>query len=97
MSGYDLSPLAALDLSTIWDYTAEHWGIDQADLYVRQIDLTCAAVASGRKQGRSVDHVRAGYFRYPVGSHVLFYRWSARRRMEVVRILHQRMDAGRHF
>jgi toxin ParE1/3/4 len=97
VSGYDLSPLAALDLSGIWDYTAEHWGVDQADLYVRQIGVTCAEVASGRKQGRSIEHVRAGYFRYPVGSHLLFYRWGTGQRMEVVRILHQRMDVGRHL
>ena len=97
MSGYDLSPLAAIDLSRIWDYSAEHWGVDQADRYVRQIGRACADLASGRKQGRSIDLVRAGYFRYPAGSHVLFYRWSTGGRMEVVRILHQRMDVGRHL
>jgi toxin ParE1/3/4 len=97
VSGYGLSPLAALDLGRIWDYSAEHWGADQADLYVRQIGMACADLASGRKQGRSIDLLRAGYLRYPTGSHVLFYRWGTGRRMEVVRILHQRMDVGLHL
>lgn len=40
--------------------------------------------------------LRAGYRRYGVGSHAIFYR-LAPDRIEVVRILHQRMDAGRHL
>ena len=37
MTGYVLSPRAIDDLSGIWDYTSKHWGVDQADRYVRQM------------------------------------------------------------
>ena len=97
MSEYALSPRARLDLDGIWDYTAEHWGVDQADRYVRQITTACAEVASGRSVGQSIDHIRAGYFRHPTGSHVLFYRWGSGRRMQVIRILHQRMHVARRL
>ena len=97
VSGYALTPRAKLDLSDIWDYTAEHWGVEQADRYVRLITTACADVASGRSNGHSIEHIRAGYFRYPAGSHVLFYRRASGRRIEVIRILHQRMDIARHL
>lgn len=97
MSDYALTPRARLDLSGIWDYTAEHWSVDQADRYIRQITDACAEVASGRSVGQRIDHIRADYFRYLAGLHVLYYRWGGSRRMEVIRILHQRMDVGRHL
>jgi toxin ParE1/3/4 len=37
MSRYVLSPRAQADLSDIWDYTAERWGVDQAEAYIRLI------------------------------------------------------------
>lgn len=97
MSGFVLSPLARSDLSGIWDYTAHHWGNDQADRYVRQIVAICDDLAAGRKQGRSVDAIRAGYLKCAAGSHVLFYRIGEGRRIEVMRILHRRMDVERHL
>jgi toxin ParE1/3/4 len=97
VSGYALAPRAKLDLGDIWAYTAEHWGVEQADRYVRQLTTACADVASGRSVGHSIEHIRAGYFRYPAGSHVLFYRRGGGGGIEVIRILHQRMDVGRHL
>ena len=92
MTGYVLSPQARGDLNAIWDYSAEHWGITQADRYVRLIAAACVALAAGRVTGRSADTIRAGYFRHTVGSHVLFYRARRRDGIEIVRILPQRMD-----
>jgi toxin ParE1/3/4 len=40
--------------------------------------------------------VRRGYRQYPSGSHVLFYRFTADG-IDVVRILHERMDYERHI
>jgi len=42
--------------------------------------------------GRLVD-IREGYFKYPVGAHIVFHRFSESGL--VVRVLHQRMDVGR--
>jgi len=32
-----LSPKAKSDLSGIWDYTFEEWGVEQAEKYVREL------------------------------------------------------------
>ena len=53
------------------------------------------SLAAGVKISRSVT-VRAGCFKYPVGSHFVFYRQSDYS-LDVVRILHQRMDADVHL
>ncbi len=96
-AGYGLTPLAQDDLGGIWDYTAEHWDAEQADAYIRRLVQAFAGLAAGDVRGRSADRIRAGYFRLPVAAHVVFYRFSDDGRIEVIRILHERMDAGRHL
>ena len=97
MTGYVLTPRARRDLSDIWDYSAEQWGAAQADRYIRLIAAACDALATGRTKGRSAESIRLGYFRQTVGSHVLFYRARKRGGVEIVRILHQRMDVERNL
>lgn len=97
MSGsYVLSPLAQADLSDIWDYSFSQWGADQADVYVLAIHAACeglaTAVANGRLGGQSAEHIRMGYRKQLVGSHLLFFRCKLTGEVDVVRILNQRMD-----
>ena len=74
----------------------KRWGEQQAEIYLRLIKAAVDAVATDPKVGRNCDDVRPGLRRYQVGSHVLFYRISATT-VVVARVLHQRMDAERHF
>lgn len=97
MTGFTLSPRARTDLDDIWDYTARHWGSDQADRYVRQVVAMCTDLAAGRKQGRNAEAIRTGYFMCAAGSHILFYRFGRAGMIEVMRILHQQMDVERHL
>jgi toxin ParE1/3/4 len=97
MTSFALSPRAREDLSKIWDYASRRWGMDQADLYIRKIVSICTDLGSGRLQGRSAEAIRPGYRKYAAGSHVLFYRLNDDDKVEVIRILHQRMAVGRHF
>lgn len=97
MSEYRLSPRAEADLAEIWDDTAARWGVEQADRYVREIAAACADLAAGRRQGRSMEDVRLGYLRFKVASQLLLYQRSNARLIEVVRLLHQRMDLARHL
>jgi toxin ParE1/3/4 len=96
MSRYVLSPRARLDIADIWDYTAEHWGVDQAEEYVRMLQQTIETLTRERYKGRSIEDVRSEYRKYPAGSHVIFYRMKGEH-IEVVRILHRRMDVERHL
>lgn len=91
MTDWRLTPRARADLDDIWDYTAETWGVAQAEAYIRAIAATCDGIASGSAATQSAEHIRAGYRRALSGRHVLFYR-QAEAGIVVVRILHQRMD-----
>lgn len=94
MSRFTLSPRAQADIEEIWDYTETRWGRDQAEIYVRQIKTAIENLAADPNRGRPCDDVRAGYRKYPVGSHVLFYRVRPDG-VDIVRVLHGRMDFER--
>ena len=96
MSRYTLTPRARSDIEEIWDYTAARWSVDQAEVYLRQIKAAIEAIAADPSRGRACDDVRAGYRKYPAGSHLLFYR-ATPEGIDIVRILHQRMDFERHL
>ena len=93
---FRLRPAAQADLENIWLYTAERWSPEQADIYHNRIVEVMAALADGRLKGRSAEHIRAGYFNYPAGSHLVFFK-DADYGIDVVRILHQRMDVEQHL
>lgn len=89
------SPMAQADLGGIWDYSAARWGPDQADSYTDALRDACQALAGGERQGRAVD-VRAGYLKYAVGTHMVYFHEQADR-LEIIRILHQRQDVTRNL
>lgn len=96
MSSLRLSPAAQRDLSAVWDYSAERWGVEQAEKYIRELQAAMERIAIDPQRGRAQEQIRGGYRSYAIGSHTLFYiaRESS---VDVIRILHQRMDATRHL
>ena len=96
MTGYVISPRAQADIDGIWDYTAERWNDDQAVRYIRALQEAIETIAADPRRGRACDQIRAGYRKYSVGSHVIFFRKSIDG-IDVVRVLHQRMDLERHL
>lgn len=98
MTGYRLTPAAQRDLSSIWDYTVERWDVRQAEVYMGEIRAALERVADDPRRGRPREEIRAGYFSYSVGSHALFSRASGQHGgVDVIRIVHQRMDPARHL
>jgi toxin ParE1/3/4 len=93
---YTLSPRARGDLEEIWEYTVGRWGRTQAETYMRTIQEAIESVAIAPRRGRNCDEIRPGYFKFAVGSHIVFYRLT-KSAVDVVRILHQRMDFIRHL
>jgi toxin ParE1/3/4 len=91
-----LTPRAQTDLDEIWDYTAERWGLEQAETYTRQLWRDIAIVADRPSLGRECTEVRRDHRMYPSGSHVLFYRYTSDG-VDIVRILHERMHYERHI
>ena len=91
-----LTPRAQADLDEIWDYTMDRCGVDQAETYARQLWRDIKTVAERPSHGGDCSEVRTGYRRYASGAHVLSYRVTADG-IDVVRILHERMDYERHI
>lgn len=96
MSGYRLTPAARRDLSSIWDFTEERWSVRQAEVYVTEVRAAIERIAADPVRGRRCDEIREGYRRYAIGSHLIFYVESVAG-VDVIRILHQRMDPTRHL
>ncbi|MFV0459433.1 MAG: type II toxin-antitoxin system RelE/ParE family toxin [Actinomycetales bacterium] len=96
MSAYRLTPAAQRDLSSIWDYTCEHWDENQAETYVHEVRNAIERIAEVPDRGQAVDELRAGYRRYAIGRHVIYFI-VRRDGVDVIRILHQRMDPTRHL
>lgn len=96
MSRFTLSPRAQADIEEIWNYTVDRWNVNQAEVYLRKIMAAIEAVADEPHLGRPCDEARAGYRKYPAASHVLFCRMTPDG-VDIVRILHQRMDFERHL
>jgi toxin ParE1/3/4 len=97
VSRYVLSPAARADLEQIWDYTCDRWGVDQAEKYAHEIQRAIERVVDNPEIGRACDEVRPGYRKHAVGSHTLYYRILSVDVIDVVRILHQRMDIDQHL
>ena len=68
----------------------------QAERYVRLINESFRQIADNTSLGRSCDAIREGYRKRSVGRHVIFYR-TVDGGVDVVRILHERMDVDRHL
>lgn len=90
------SPLAQSDLASIWEYTAAHWDMDQADRYVRRVASAVDELADDPGRGHPGQRVRSSYRYLAVGSHLVFYL-ATQETIDVIRVLHQRMDPARHL
>lgn len=97
MAGFTLRPKAIEDLEQIWHYTLNTWGNPQANTYIRQLSDGIHLLANEPDIGQNCDYIRPGYRKYPINRHVIFYRAIAVDEIEVVRILHERMDVNRHL
>ncbi|MGH6988017.1 MAG: type II toxin-antitoxin system RelE/ParE family toxin [Caulobacteraceae bacterium] len=91
-----LTPRAQADIEEIWDYTAARWGPSQAEVYVAAIGNAIDRLARDARLGGRCDDIREGYFKMSVESHVIFFR-RADSDIEVVRVLHARMDFPRRL
>ena len=60
------------------------------------IQRTLAMLADDPRLGRPCDDIRAGYRKFRVGSHFVFYR-VIEDGIDVVRVLHQAMDFEQHL
>lgn len=94
MALFTLSRAALEDLKAIAVYTQQKWGKSQRRVYAQQFDTAFHLLADNQETGNTCDHIRRGYRKFPNGSHVIFYRSIGNNEIQIVRILHKRMDVA---
>lgn len=97
MPGFTLTRKAKSDLIEMARNTQERWGREQRDLYLRMLDECFRQLAAKPLQGCDCSEIRVGYRKLLAGRHLLFYRQPAGDLLEIVRILHGRMDVEPHL
>lgn len=80
------------DLNNIWTYTYENWSKNQADKYYVKIKFACTEIAQNPKLGKVYNGITEGLFGLKSGKHVIFYSFISNNEIEIIRILHERMD-----
>lgn len=96
MAEVALRPKARFDLASIWDHTVETWGHEQAEQYLRALNQAFEVLAGKPQLGRLYDEVHEGLRVYPSGRHLIFF-FATEDGIDVVRVLHERMDIPSHL
>ena len=92
MAKYFLTNKAVEDLSRIWDYTYEVWSENQADKYYELLTSSFGEIVLNPRIGKNYTEIECGILGLRVGKHIVFYRMTRSGDIEILRILHQRMD-----
>jgi toxin ParE1/3/4 len=88
-----IAPQARRDLASIWSYTAEAWGRTQADDYTASLYRDMDRLRDFPDMG-SPYVSRVGHFRKLSSGHHLIFYVAGDNGVEIVRVLHERMDVG---
>jgi toxin ParE1/3/4 len=86
-SRWVIRPAAKTDLSDIWHYGADTWGIEQADRYADGLfalfDLLAEFPEMARERAEFLPPVRI----HSTGAHLVIYRMEGQG-VEIIRIMH---------
>ena len=94
---YRISQQAIEDLNSIWVYTFHKWSKEQVDRYYDLVIGEIEFIADNYLTGKSAELTRKNYSVTKIKSHLIFYRKNENGIIEIVRILHQRMDSKKRL
>jgi toxin ParE1/3/4 len=97
MAKYELTQKATMDLGKIWNYTVDTWSENQADKYYHMLLDSCQEIADGKVKGKQYEGIYPGLLGIKTGKHIIFYRQMDKDRVEIARILHERMNLKRRI
>ncbi|HRD58880.1 MAG TPA: type II toxin-antitoxin system RelE/ParE family toxin [Ferruginibacter sp.] len=80
------------DLNDIWTYTFSEWSEKQADKYYSALEFACMQIGKNPDLGKEYNGISNNLLGLRTGKHIIFYQVISKDRVEVVRILHERMD-----
>ncbi len=93
---FKLSRKSVSDLADIWHYTNEMWGAKQVDTYLDTLYDRFLWLTKNPSLWRQRDDILEGLYSYHENRHIIFFR-RYDKGIEIVRILHERMDMQRHL
>ena len=94
--GYSLRQQAQDDLESIWVYSYQEWGTEQADKYIRSLLSRFTWLAENPQLGKQREELKPGYYCFPEGMHLIFYKITLDE-IDIIGIPHQSMDFITHF
>ena len=97
MSNYIISAKALNDINKVWIYPAENWSVDQANRYYNLIFDEIEFVAQNFEAANDFGDTRENYRYLKVKSHLIFFRKIKNNKIEVVRVLHQKMNVNKRL
>ena len=97
MGTFTLTNEAKADLKSVATYTQRKWGKNQRGIYLKQFDDAFHLLADTPDVGTKCDFIKLGYRKFPNIGHVIFYRTKNDTQIEIIRILHKRMDVEKNL
>lgn len=83
-------------MEAVWLCSLQQWGAAQTEHYIDDLTAAFEFLAESPKTGTQCENIRAGYRKYPVIRHVVYYRETGYG-IAIVRVLHDRMLVSRRF
>ncbi len=80
------------DINDIWNYTFDKWSERQADNYYTIIKMACKAIGENPNIGKKYHSIKGNLLGFKSGKHIIFYEQKSNNIIEIIRILHERMD-----
>jgi len=91
ITNYRIRSLAQSDIESIWLYTLEQWGVEQANTYLEAIIKRFDWLVVNPLLGKNRDDIKKGYYCFPEGMHLVFYVIKDTQ-IEIIGVPHQSMD-----
>ena len=80
------------DLNDIWEYTFEKWSENQADKYYETIKYACKEIGVTLDVGKRYSGISKDLLGLKTQKNILFYHRISEDKVEIIRILHEKMD-----
>jgi toxin ParE1/3/4 len=97
MANVFLRQAAIDDLNSIWEYTVGEWSEEQADKYYASLKFACIQLGENPDLGKEYQEIKSNLFGLRTGKHIIFYQIVNEQEVEIIRILHERMDLTNRF
>ena len=92
MAKFHLTNKTVEDLAQIWNHTYDEWFQNQLDKHYNLLLDACQEIAENPNRGKKYDVVAERLEGYKSNEDIIFYLTISNDEIEVIRILHAKMD-----